>query len=108
MIALPAWAQSAEARALLKQVVAEQPEHRITRGSWVEGGGHARYRGEAAAKLRHIYDNWLDRENAALEAQYAVTGKWDQDAANEVFRTEDADTLIARLMGDGGRFQVAA
>lgn len=95
---LPPYATTAEGRALIAQVIAERPDYRITSGAWIEGGGHRRYYGHTAKAIRRLYKAWFEREDAELVARFADTGVWDQPAANEVYRCEDGDELIERVL----------
>jgi hypothetical protein len=101
-IALPAWALNQHGHALVEQIIRERPEPSITRGVWIEGGGVTIYRATSSAdpvaQLRRLYKDWLDREISALDAKYHATREWDQEASNQVFRTEDTDKLITRVL----------
>jgi hypothetical protein len=108
MTRLPAWAQNDTARTLLRQIVANPPEARVTRGSWIEGGG------------RTVYRAWQRPDVAALKRMGTAWWNANYDAPNRP-EYEDADELIDRLLREGeqiveveekelpnGRFQVAA
>ena len=97
-IALPVWATTDEGRELVARIIAERPASFTRRGQWIEGGGVEVYRGATAGKLRQLHNAWLDREQAALDAQYEVTRFWDQEASDELHRTEDGNKLIARVL----------
>lgn len=91
---LPAWSQSAIARALIAEIIAERPVYGLSRGAWIEGGGQRVYRGKLAGQLRRIQREWLEREYAIRDAQFAATGQWDGEGLD----IESADELIARIL----------
>lgn len=101
-IACPSWALNAGAQAALEQIIADRPEPTITRGAWIEGGGVTVYRATSSAspvaQLRRLYRDWLDHELAKIDAAYHATRFYDQEASNAVFRVEDADGLIGRVL----------
>jgi hypothetical protein len=118
---LPAWCANNAGRKLIYSILASPPETRIVRDDW---GSHTIYRTwkrPDVAALKRLHSDWLDRELAALDAQYEVTGKWCEEASRAVLGVETPDQLIKRLLsgnvdradlepksiGDG-RFQVAA
>lgn len=125
---LPVWADVPEATPLLASIVANPPECRTSYKLPSIYGGHRepcapRYmagKRPDVAGLKRLYRDWLKREQEALDVQFNVTGKWDQEASNAVFRIEDPDQLIHRLLTQheradhepkelpNGRFQVAA
>ncbi len=100
MMPLPIWAQSDEARSLIKQLIAEHPDYFIRSGAWIEGGGVRIYKGKLAGQLRQMHSLWLEREDEALKAQYEVTGHWNDAAAKAVFGAEDANALIERILAE--------
>jgi hypothetical protein len=95
---LPTWANNREALPLLASIVARPPETRIVRDDW---GSHTIYRTwkrPDVAALKRLHQAWLDRELAALDAQYEVTGKWSEEASRAVLGVETPDQLIKRLL----------
>jgi hypothetical protein len=105
MTALPTWATSPEARALIAQTIASRPTFSITRGQWIEGGGQRRYIGRPSARLRRLHRDWLAGELAALDAQYEVTGHFDHEASAAVVGAERPDALIERLLRESERIE---
>jgi hypothetical protein len=97
-IALPRWALNEGARTLLEQVIAERPDWflRCYDGSRING--ETVFKGKAAGRLRRMHSDWLDRELAALDAQYHVTGIWDDEVSKALFHTEDGNRLIDRVL----------
>lgn len=113
-LTLPAWADNADGRLLVEQIVAERPDYRLTLGLWIEGGDKRSYRGKAAGQLRGMFKAWREREFARLDGS-------DRAAADAVLLTEDGNELIERVLREtseradlepqelpDGRFQVAA
>lgn len=106
MNALPSWADNVEGRALLASIVANPPEHRITLGLWIEGGG------------RKVYRAWQRPDVAALKRMFKAW--WEENYATADALPENADELIERMLNTvglaelepkelpNGRFQVAA
>jgi hypothetical protein len=97
-IALPVWALNQEGHALVERIITERPDHYVTRGQWVEGGGVTVFRGATAGKLRQMHNRWLDREQAELDARYNETRVWDQEASDALHRTENGNQLIERVL----------
>jgi uncharacterized protein (DUF2461 family) len=95
---LPDWARTDECKALIEQIIAEQPDSftRFYEGSQVNG--LTIYKGKAAGRLRRIHDDWVGAQYAALDAQFEVTGSWDDAAGKAIHAAETADQLIERLI----------
>jgi hypothetical protein len=120
-IALPRWALNQEG------AFPRRANHRRAPGSFLrcyDGSrinGETVFKGKAAGRLRRMHSDWLDRELAALDAQYHVTGIWDDEVSKALFHTEDGNQLVERVLRETaeradldpkeigeGRFQVAA
>lgn len=100
---LPEWADNAGGRALVSAIIEERPGYRDRHRLPSIYGGHIepmppRYIGKTAARLRKLHDRWLDRQLAALDAQFAVSGHWDADASHALFAAETGDQLIERVL----------
>jgi hypothetical protein len=123
---LPQWCANHDGRRLIYSILADRPQPRVRQhrlpslyGGYSDGTSIT-YPGKVAGQLRRMHTVWLDRELKALDAQYAVSGKWDEDASTAILTTETADQLIARILGESeradlepkdlpdGRYQVAA
>ena len=98
-IPMPQWALNEGARTAIEQIIADRPEPSIGDAM---GFKVAHYRATSSAspvaQLRRLYRDWLDRECREVEAIFKATGVWDQEASNAVFRVEDADKLIGRVL----------
>lgn len=110
--ALPPWANSRVARALLDAIVADPPETYARKGN-AFGPADARFSassdsGKLFCRLRRIYREWLEVQLRALDTRFRVTGKWDADGARALQRTEDAEALVRRLIGEAGDKREAA
>lgn len=95
---LPPYAQSRIGRALVSEIIAEQPSCYVTRGEPYNCGGRTVYRGKLAGQLRRLHREWMQREFARLDSVFKVSGVYDQTAANAVCGAEEPDALIARLL----------
>lgn len=102
MTALPSWADTPEGRALADRIRREQPDFRITRGGWLEGGGQRRYRGRAAGQLRRLRSDLADKLCVEADAAFRRGEPWESAGAefNALLASETADELIARLCPD--------
>lgn len=56
------WSRTLEARKLIDQLLAEQPEFFVRRGGWIEGGGIRIYKGKTASALRRLYEREYERQ----------------------------------------------
>lgn len=83
-MSLPAWAQTAEARAIIEAILAERPDFT---NDLCRNWGHRvlTYRGRNAADLRRIYDSHFEGPLTLAEADALGLG-------------ERPDELIGRLM----------
>jgi hypothetical protein len=97
-IALPAWALNQEAHALVEQIIAERPESFLRPYEGSRINGETVFKGSTAGRLRVMHSDWLDRELAALDHQFEVTGHWDDDASKALFATEDGNQLVERVL----------
>lgn len=110
----PAWASNDIGRALISAIIEERPERGADSYKLPSiFGGHrepceADYRGKPAARLRRLHREWLERELALLDAQFAVTQLWDEDASKALLRTENANELIERVLAETANQKVAA
>lgn len=93
---LPAWAQSDEARALLEQIIAEQPERSRVLTDPVTFG----FAGRAANRLRQIFDPFLmERMAWSYRAGFDTPLFWKRRAAVlSYIDTHGPDALIARVL----------
>jgi hypothetical protein len=64
--------------------------------------------GKLFCRLRRIYRDWFERQLHALDAQFAVVGVWDEDAAKALHRTEDAEGLVRRLLSEAEKPEARA
>jgi hypothetical protein len=123
LLDLPAWADNVKALPLLAGIIVKPPEARLIRDDWgtPDTPWYRTSRRPDVAALKRMHTDWLDRELAALDAQFAMTGKWCADASRSVLGAETPDQLIHRLLTQhaeradlepnelpDGRFQVAA
>ena len=98
---LPAWAQNETARDLIAQIQRDPPTYRITPGLWIEGGGARRYEGEAAIKLRRLWNAAGERLFKVAEAEYARGVPWNVAAADaNACLGMSADKLIEQMVGE--------
>lgn len=100
MIDLPSWCDNPIGRALVEQIIGERPSFRLSRGQWIEGGGQKSYPGEAAGQLRRMHKDFVEREYAALNRQFAVLNRWDHERAREVLGVENGNELITRILAE--------
>jgi hypothetical protein len=107
MTRLPTYADNAIGRALISEIMAAPPESRLIRDDWGTRD-YARYSGKPAALLRRLRSEWVDRELATLDRQFAVTHFWDEEASRAVLGTEESDALIQRLLGESAAQRRAA
>lgn len=94
---LPIWASTSEARALLASIVADPPEIRVSRSDWGSVEVYRTWKRPDVTALKRLYEEWLDREFAALDAQWEVTGFWPEHDDNPL-AAERPDDLIRRLL----------
>jgi hypothetical protein len=102
---LPAWARSDDALLLLAHII-DAPPATFIRSADDWQGATERFTAKGCkplAELRRMHREWEEREFAALDAQFHVTGHWDQDASNAIHRAEDADALVRRLLTEPER-----
>jgi hypothetical protein len=97
---LPAWAATPEGRALVAQIIAEQPDYFIRSGAWIEGGGVRHYTGKAVGKLRALYNHRRDRLMREADAACVAGTPWEEASRdfNEMLRSERPDALIERVL----------
>lgn len=95
MTPLPRWADVPAATPLLASILRDPPETRITRGTWIEGGGQVVYRTyhrPDVAALKRLFGDWW-------EANY------DKPDRGPV---ERPDALIERLLSERSERRRAA
>jgi hypothetical protein len=97
---LPTWADNRDARRLLASIIADPPETRIRRDDWGSEEVYRTWKRPDVAALRKLHAQWQEREFAALDRKFAITGVWDQTASNAVLGAETPDALIGRLLGE--------
>lgn len=102
-IALPCWALNVEGHRLVEQIIAERPASFLRPYDGSRINGETVFKGHTAGLLRQMHDAWMTREFAALDAQYAVTGHWDNAASDAIHRTEDGNALIGRVLRETER-----
>jgi hypothetical protein len=97
---LPAWAATPDGRALVEQIIAEQPDYFIRSGAWIEGGGVRHYTGKAVGKLRALYNHRRDRLMREADAAFFAGTPWDVAGAefNAHLMSEQPDALIERVL----------
>jgi hypothetical protein len=100
MTKLPTWASNKLGRALLSEIVANPPEPRIIRDKDWGTRDTPHYRHPLAGKLRQMREEYVEREFALLDQQYAVVGVWDDAASRAVLRCETVDELLTRLIAE--------
>lgn len=100
MLHLPSYAATPIGRALISEIIAERPDGRLIVDDWgTRDCPH--YSGKPAAMLRRLRSEWVQRELAALDVQFHVTGGlWDEDASTAILATETADALIERVLAE--------
>jgi hypothetical protein len=100
MTGLPAWCATPEGRALVEQIIAEQPDYFIRSGAWIEGGGVRHYTGKAVGKLRALYNHRRDRLMREADAVCVAGTPWEEAARyfNELLRSEQPDALVERVL----------
>jgi hypothetical protein len=87
--ALPAWADNAQGRALIEQIIAERPDHFIRSGTWIEGGGVKVYEGRTAGQLRQLFAAW-----------------WEQNYEGATDAPENGNQLIERVLREADEGQL--
>jgi hypothetical protein len=104
---LPTWADNRDARRLLASIIADPPETRIRRDDWGSEEVYRTWKRPDVAALRKLHAQWQEREFAALDRKFAVTGVWSDAASKAVLGAETPDALIARLLGEAKRQEAA-
>jgi hypothetical protein len=109
---LPTWARTPAARPLLDPIIANPPES-YSRKANIFGPADEKFsakgdNGKLFYRLRRIYRDWFERQLHALDAQFAVVGVWDEDAAKDLHRTEDAEALVRRLLSEAEKPEARA
>lgn len=104
MIALPAWAQCNEARALIAAILDERPGGRPYTphegASWCE----TRFKGRNASALRQLYDDAYLAEIDRANAEAAAGKPWPQARNEALARLKpNADALIEQLLEEAGK-----
>ena len=106
--ALPTWASNRAGRALVQQIIAEQPDYFPTVDEF--GVEHHTYKGRAAGKLRRMHDDALGKATERANERNAAGQSWDQAAVElmKLHGEEKPDALIARLLREGAVARSAA
>lgn len=106
---LPAWC-TAEALPLLASIIANPPETRLIRDDWGSRDTpcYRPYRRPDVAALKRMHTAWLDSQVAALDVQFNITGKWDEEASRAVLGAETPDQLIHRLLTQNAEAEQSA
>jgi hypothetical protein len=102
MTALPQWANTRIGRACIAEIIANPPEGRLVRDDWGtrDQPEFNAWKRPDVATLKRLHREWKERELARLDQRFERTGHWDHDAANAIFRMEDADALIGRVLAE--------
>jgi hypothetical protein len=106
MRSLPAWCDTLVGREIIAALRRDPPETyiRSNRLPSIYGGypgiPEERFTGKLVNRLRRMREEWLERELAAFDAQFEVSGKWDDEASRAVFGSETADDLIRRMLAE--------
>ena len=103
---LPVWADNDNGRSLIDRIIVERPHWHLRAYEGSRINGEHVFEGKAAGQLRYMHHKWLEREFASLDAQYAVCGLWDQRASDALFRTEDANKLVERVLRETERAEL--
>lgn len=105
MSALRAWVDTPEGRAIVAEIIAEQPTYSFRSGRLpaLYGGyptaPERRYEGKAAGKLRRLWNATADKVFAEADAAFARGVPWEEAGAAQIaMLASQPDTLIAQLL----------